>query len=119
MKNRKNRMGLGAALLVALLGVGAVAQAEPAIKAVPVKPTPAAAEQTVKAVAPAGAQVNINKADAVTIADGLNGVGARKAEAIVAWRTANGPFTSLDQLQEVKGIGPAIVAKNKDLITLN
>jgi competence protein ComEA len=34
----------------------------------------------------------------------LKGVGKVKAEAIVAYREANGPFTTVDQLLEVKGI---------------
>lgn len=43
--------------------------------------------------------------------DGLPGVGPVTAAAIVAWRTANGSFTSVDQLAEVDGIGPARLEK--------
>lgn len=64
----------------------------------------------------ASTAVNINTADAGTLAQSLDGVGLAKAQAIVAWREANGPFTSADQLTEVKGIGPALVDRNRDAI---
>jgi competence protein ComEA len=53
----------------------------------------------------AGTPVNINKADAATIAKSLDGIGQSKADAIVAYRDANGPFKSADDLTQVKGIG--------------
>lgn len=62
------------------------------------------------------AQVNINKADAATLSAELNGVGEKKAEAIVAYREANGPFKSADDLMNVKGIGENLLLKNKDNI---
>ena len=57
--------------------------------------------------------VNINQADAKTIAKSLNGVGIIKAEAIVKYREENGPFKSTDELAKVKGIGDKTVLKNK------
>jgi competence protein ComEA len=60
--------------------------------------------------------VNINTADAATIAARLNGVGPAKAEAIVAYREQHGPFKNADQLALVKGIGLKMVDKNRDLI---
>ncbi|MEZ5455320.1 MAG: helix-hairpin-helix domain-containing protein [Lysobacteraceae bacterium] len=63
-------------------------------------------------------KVDINSADAATIAAALNGVGPAKAEAIVAYRTEHGPFKSIDQLVEVRGIGLATVDKNRELIVL-
>jgi competence protein ComEA len=63
-------------------------------------------------------KVDINTADAATIAAALNGVGPAKAEAIVAYRTEHGPFKSIDQLVEVRGIGLATVDKNRELIVL-
>lgn len=64
------------------------------------------------------APVNVNTADAQAIAVALNGVGAQKAEAIVAYREAHGPFTSPDDLMQVKGVGQAIVDKNRsDILT--
>ncbi|HMU66761.1 MAG TPA: ComEA family DNA-binding protein [Cellvibrionaceae bacterium] len=64
------------------------------------------------------AAVNINTADAATLAAGLNGIGIKKAEAIVAYREQNGKFTSADQLLEVKGIGKATLDKNRDKIKI-
>ncbi|MCG6118754.1 MAG: helix-hairpin-helix domain-containing protein [Aquimonas sp.] len=61
-------------------------------------------------------KVNINTADASTIAAALNGVGMAKAEAIVAYRTEHGPFRSADQLVQVRGIGLATVEKNRERI---
>ncbi|MCB1567822.1 MAG: ComEA family DNA-binding protein [Xanthomonadales bacterium] len=66
----------------------------------------------------AAGPVNINSADATTLAVGLNGIGPSKAQAIVAYREANGPFQSADQLASVKGIGLATVEKNRDRIEL-
>lgn len=60
--------------------------------------------------------VNINTADAPTLAEMLVGVGDSRARAIVDYRDANGPFTSADQLVQVKGIGEAVVDKNRDRI---
>ncbi|QUR68247.1 ComEA family DNA-binding protein [Mycobacterium spongiae] len=48
--------------------------------------------------------------------DGLPGVGPVTAAAIVAWRQANGRFTSIDQLTEVDGIGPARLDKLRELV---
>jgi len=62
--------------------------------------------------------VNINTADAVTLADGLKGVGHAKAEAIIAYRKEHGPFKSAEQLAEVKGIGDKLVQANHDRISL-
>ncbi len=56
-------------------------------------------------------QVNINTADAETIAAELNGIGPSKAKAIVAYRTKHGPFRSVDDLSLVKGIGERTVER--------
>lgn len=63
--------------------------------------------------------VNVNTADAKTIAKELKGVGMAKAEAIVKYRKAHGPFQSLAELEQVKGIGEATIAKNKGDIQLD
>jgi competence protein ComEA helix-hairpin-helix repeat region len=67
----------------------------------------------------ASTPVNINTADATTLAQSLDGVGLAKAQAIVAWREANGPFTSAEQLTEVKGIGNSLVERNRDAIQVD
>ncbi|HXO98899.1 MAG TPA: helix-hairpin-helix domain-containing protein [Luteibacter sp.] len=67
----------------------------------------------------ASTPVNINTADAPTLAQSLDGVGLAKAQAIVAWREANGAFESADQLSEVKGIGASLVERNRDAIQVD
>ena len=62
--------------------------------------------------------VNINKASAQEIADSLNGIGIKKAEAIIAYRKENGKFKTADELANVKGIGEKTIAKNKQDIKL-
>lgn len=59
------------------------------------------------------ALVSINQADAEQLARVLKGVGLKKAESIVRYREQNGPFTQVDQLQEVPGIGPALFERNR------
>ena len=66
--------------------------------------------------AAAGEPVNINTADAVSIAASLNGIGEAKARAIVDYREKNGPFKSADELVNVKGVGLKTVEKNRELI---
>lgn len=63
--------------------------------------------------------VDINSASAAEIATALNGVGLKKAEAIVAYREQNGPFRSADELVNVKGIGLATVEKNREAIRVS
>ncbi len=63
-------------------------------------------------------KVNINTADAETLAATLIGVGPAKAEAIVRYREQQGAFQSAEQLTEVKGIGAALLAKNLSRIQL-
>jgi len=62
--------------------------------------------------------VNINKDDAPTLAARLDGVGRSRAEAIVRYRDSFGPFVSVEDLLEVKGVGQSILDKNRDRITL-
>jgi competence protein ComEA len=63
-------------------------------------------------------KVNINTADAATIDRVLLNIGPSKAEAIVAYRKANGAFKSAEQLTLVKGIGLKTVEKNRDRIVV-
>ncbi len=66
----------------------------------------------------AATPVNVNKADAATLASSLDGVGPTKAAAIVAYREEHGPFKSADDLTHVKGIGPATLERNRSAILL-
>jgi competence protein ComEA len=64
------------------------------------------------------APVDINTADASTLAAELNGIGAAKAAAIVAYRESNGPFKRLEDLIQVKGIGAKILEKNRSILVI-
>ena len=77
-----------------LVGVRAVPGAVPSTVT-----TPPAADE-------AGPLVNLNTADEAGL-ETLPGVGPVTAAAIVAWRTEHGGFTSVEELIEVSGIGPA------------
>lgn len=77
--------GLGAALLAAML-VTPVALAGP---------------------------VDVNTADASTLARELDGVGLSKAQAIIDYRKANGPFKTPEDLAKVKGLGQKTVDRNR------
>ena len=57
--------------------------------------------------------VNINTADANTIASELKGIGLAKAEAIVEYRRQHGDFDVPEELLKVKGIGPRVLAANQ------
>ncbi len=61
-------------------------------------------------------RLDLNTADALTLQKELNGIGRAKAEAIVAYREANGPFASVDELLEIKGIGNALLERNRDKV---
>lgn len=63
-------------------------------------------------------QIDLNSADAETLARSLSGVGLSKAQAIVRYREQYGPFASLEELTEVTGIGPAILERNRDRLVL-
>lgn len=67
----------------------------------------------------AATPVNVNKADAQTIATSLDGIGMSKAAAIVAYRDAHGPFKQVEDLRNVKGIGEKTLARNHDAIRLD
>ena len=57
--------------------------------------------------------VNVNTADADTIAAELNGIGPAKAQAIIEYREKHGPFKSPEDLSLVKGIGDRTVELNR------
>ena len=59
-----------------------------------------------------------NTADAQTLTRELKGIGASKARAIVAYREEHGPFSSLDELLEVKGIGVSTLEQNRGKLSL-
>jgi competence protein ComEA len=67
--------------------------------------------------APSGDLVNLNTADEAAL-DTLPGVGPVMAKNILAWREANGKFTTVEQLQEITGIGPSRYAQLSPLVTV-
>lgn len=66
---------------------------------------------------PVSGKVNLNSASASQL-DTLPGIGTAYAQRIIDYRNTNGGFKSIDEIQNVKGIGPATFAKMKDLITI-
>nr|WP_318539024.1 ComEA family DNA-binding protein [Terribacillus saccharophilus] len=62
-------------------------------------------------------KININQADSEELTE-LNGIGEAKAQAIITFREENGPFTSIEQLTEVPGIGEKSLENMKDQISL-
>ena len=62
-------------------------------------------------------KININSATVEELTQ-LQKVGPKTAERIVAYRDANGPFETVDDLMNVKGIGEKILALNKDRLTV-
>lgn len=62
--------------------------------------------------------VNINSADAESLAEVLNGVGLTKARAIVEYREQHGAFRDAYELANIKGIGERTVEKNEARIRL-
>jgi competence protein ComEA len=61
--------------------------------------------------------INVNSADATTL-ESLSGIGEVLAAAIVQYREEHGPFTSVDQLEDVPGIGPATLEDIRDQVTV-
>ncbi|MBV4553006.1 helix-hairpin-helix domain-containing protein [Pseudomonas sp. SWRI102] len=110
------RTGYFYSLIFAFLTSASIAAiAAPAVKSGSVA-APQAVEQPAKTQ---GAKVDLNGADAATLQRELTGIGKGKADAIVAYRDSNGPFSSVDELLEVKGIGKAILDRNRDKLEVN
>ena len=63
-------------------------------------------------------KVNLNRAEAWLL-QALPGIGATRAQAIIAYRQQNGRFSNINELVEVEGIGTAIYEKIKHLIAVS
>jgi competence protein ComEA len=63
--------------------------------------------------------VNINTADAATLAAELNGIGPALAEAIVRDRTENGKYDKAETLMRVRGIGNRVIELNRENILVS
>ncbi|AIZ80191.1 ComEA family DNA-binding protein [Actinobacillus equuli] len=118
----KTRSKFGLSLLIGMLSTGTFAAEK--VKPTDTEPTPVV--QNAQAVTGHNHAemmtnanlVNINTATAAEIQDKLVGIGTKKAQAIVEYRTKNGAFSSLEQLTDVSGIGKATLDKNRDRIAL-
>jgi competence protein ComEA len=62
--------------------------------------------------------VNINTADKDALMSAIKGVGEKRAEAIIAYRKQNGPFKSIEELVEVRGIGASTVEANMENLSI-
>jgi len=65
-----------------------------------------------------GGPVDINTADASTLAKELNGIGPARAQAIVAYRNEHGPFKSVDDLALVKNIPQKVIDSNREFLRM-
>ncbi|MBO0399253.1 ComEA family DNA-binding protein [Aeromonas veronii] len=72
-------------------------------------------QTTTAEVAKESGKLNINTATLAELTS-LKGIGDKKAQAIVDYREKQGKFTSVDQLADVNGIGPATLEANRDMI---
>lgn len=95
-------------LLPFFVGLSWSVNAAPAVDTAPKESVPLVGQVQ----APSGT-LDLNTADAQTLQRDLSGIGKAKAEAIVAYREANGPFASVDELLEIKGIGNSLLERNR------
>nr|WP_318382524.1 helix-hairpin-helix domain-containing protein [uncultured Enterobacter sp.] len=65
-----------------------------------------------------GTRASINTASAEELARVMNGVGLKKAQAIVSFREEYGPFKTVEDLKQVPGMGASLVERNVDRLTL-
>lgn len=64
-----------------------------------------------------GLKISLNSANVEQLQQ-LNGVGAKKAQAIIDYRNQNGKFKSIDDLKKVKGIGAKFFEQNQARLSL-
>ena len=114
---------MAAGVLVCAVGVpgalAAPASGKAAGNKVNVQASSSAKAEAVPGESDIGAtKVSINRASAEQLAQALNGVGLKKAQAIVSYREEYGPFKTLDDLKQVPGMGSALVERNLAHLTL-
>jgi competence protein ComEA len=92
------------------------------LTAIPVKAaettSAASAQVATESTATASDKVSLNQATAQQLAAALNGIGLKKAEAIISYREQYGAFTDIEQLKEVPGMGNALVERNLSRLKL-
>ena len=114
---------MAAGVLVSSVGVqralAAPASGKAAVNKENVQASSSAKAEAVPGESDNGAtKVSINRASAEQLAQALNGVGLKKAQAIVSYREEYGPFKTLDDLKQVPGMGSALVERNLAHLTL-
>ncbi|MBU2099237.1 MAG: ComEA family DNA-binding protein [Gammaproteobacteria bacterium] len=107
---RRNRVHCGSGLLVACFASIVLAAPVTANAQTQAPATPSSEQLQIEN------QVDINTADAETLALALDGVGMAKAQDIIAYREQNGDFKTADDLQKVRGIGKATLERNRSRI---
>ncbi|MGD9423895.1 ComEA family DNA-binding protein [Pantoea sp. NSTU24] len=101
-------LALGGALCHSSVAVAA--EPEPAASVTSQKATSASSSEITPLLSQE--QVSINQATAEQLSAAMNGVGLKKAQAIVNYREQYGPFSAIEQLSEVPGIGNALIERN-------
>jgi competence protein ComEA len=92
---------------------GKAASAKESVQALQTK-----APEAAKTTESDGARVSINNGSAEELAQAMNGVGLKKAQAIVSYREDYGPFKTVDDLKQVPGMGSSLVERNLSHLTL-
>ncbi|PTB89430.1 competence protein ComE [Pseudidiomarina aestuarii] len=110
MERHNPRRSFLVALAVVIGGASATLYAEPSFASM--NPL------VQKAAAVATEQVNLNTATAEQLAMNLTGVGLKRAQAIIELREKIGGFSDINQLLQVKGIGPRMLEINKDRLAI-
>lgn len=111
-KAEKNKVNEGEATAKSPLSASTKkASSEPAVQADRKNATKSATKE-------AAGGVSINKATAEELAAALNGIGLKKAQVIVHYREEYGPFSNIEQLKEVPGIGPVLFERNRDKLKM-
>jgi competence protein ComEA len=81
------------------------------------RPTQQAGSRQVAAKTVQGDKISLNQANVQQL-QSLNGVGEKKALAIVEYREKNGGFKTVEEITNIKGIGPKLLEKNKSRLML-
>lgn len=71
-------------------------------------------KQSVKTTATASQRINLNTADVHALTGSFKGIGKKRAEAIVAYRTEHNGFKSIEELAQIKGFSQRFVTTNKE-----
>ena len=109
-----------AIMLAMILGVPFAQAAPKATESAPVAQSKTAAPPAAVTMPDAAqrGKVSINSASAEELATAMSGVGLKKAQAIVSYREEYGPFSNIDDLRQVPGLGGSLVERNLAVLKL-